>query len=271
MYSSHEARHTPRTDDVRGYDAMTTQSTQLYDGIGEAFEGFKALPLARYGEVPSVLALVGDVTGRSVLDLACGTGFYSREFKRRGAADVLGIDISGEMVAVARRFEGAEPLGVRYEVGDVAELPPLDGRFDVGVAVQLLSYAPDIAAMERMCRNIHGSIKPGGEFFLLNQSPDFRFDGPSIDKYGFRSELTGEEAETGPLARLTAHLPDHPVSFVTPRPRREVYENALTAAGFKDLEWVPLLISDAGFKEYGEDFWADLFVNPPLELLRCRS
>ena len=57
-------------------------SVQQYDGIGEAFEGFKSLPLMRYGEVPSFLGMVGDVSGRSVLDLACGTGFYSREFRR---------------------------------------------------------------------------------------------------------------------------------------------------------------------------------------------
>ncbi|WP_415949433.1 class I SAM-dependent methyltransferase [Streptomyces sp. KLOTTS4A1] len=246
-------------------------STQLYDGIGEAFEGFKALPLAQYGEVPSVLALVGDVRGKSVLDLASGTGFYSREFKRRGATDVLGIDISGEMIAVSKRLEEAEPLGVRYEVADAAELRDLGEQFDLAVGVQLLHYAEDRAAMERMCRNIHRSLRPGGEFFLLNQSPDFRFDGPSIDKYGLRSELTGEEAETGPLVRLTAHLPEHPVSFVTARPSREVYETSLAAAGFTDLEWVPLHVSDAGVEQYGEDFWADLFVNPPLELARCRA
>ncbi|WP_353962550.1 class I SAM-dependent methyltransferase [Streptomyces sp. NBC_00006] len=40
---------------------------------------------------------------RSVVDLACGTGFYNRLFKRRGATDVWGIDVSGEMVVVARR------------------------------------------------------------------------------------------------------------------------------------------------------------------------
>ncbi|NUP39087.1 MAG: class I SAM-dependent methyltransferase, partial [Streptomyces sp.] len=63
-------------------------SVQQYDKIGEAFEGFKSLPLTRYAEVPGFLALVGDVRGKSVLDLASGTGFYSREFKRRGAEDV---------------------------------------------------------------------------------------------------------------------------------------------------------------------------------------
>lgn len=97
---------------------------QLYDDIGEAFEGFKGLPLARYVEVPGFLALVGEVRGRSVLDLACGTGFYSREFKRRGASDVLGVDISGVMVAAARAREDEEPLGSATRRATSPNRPP---------------------------------------------------------------------------------------------------------------------------------------------------
>ncbi|MFH8839423.1 class I SAM-dependent methyltransferase [Streptomyces sp. NPDC017868] len=245
-------------------------SVQQYDEIGEAFEGFKSLPLTRYGEVPSFLGLVGDVKGRSVLDLASGTGFYSREFMRRGASEVLGIDISGEMVAAARGFEEREPLGVRYEVGDVSELRELDRRFDIALGVQLLNYAPDIAAMERMCRRVHRSLNPGGEFFVLAQKPDYRFDGPSLAKYGFLCEATGEEIETGPRVRITALL-DPPISFVGACPRREVYEDSLRAAGFGELAWVPLEVSEAGVREFGADFWADCLANPPFELLRCRA
>lgn len=245
-------------------------SVQQYDEIGEAFEGFKSLPLAQYGEVPSFLAMVGDVRGKSVLDLASGTGFYSREFKRRGAAEVFGIDISGEMVAVARAFEERDPLGVRYEVGDVAELRPLERQFDIATAVQLLNYAQDIAAMERMCRNIHRSLKPGAEFFVFAQRPDYRFDGPSLAKYGFLCEPTGEEIETGPRVRVTALL-DPPISFVGACPRREVYEQCLRAAGFSEVTWVPLEISDDGVRTFGTDFWADCLANPPLEMLRCRA
>ncbi|MFF0413961.1 class I SAM-dependent methyltransferase [Kitasatospora sp. NPDC004745] len=244
---------------------------QQYDGIGEAFEGFKALPLTRFGEVPSFLGLVGDVSGRSVLDLACGTGFYSREFKRRGATDVFGVDISGEMIAAARAIEQREPLGVRYEVGDVAELRPLDERFDIALAVQCLNYAEDVAAMERMCRNIHRSLVPGGEFFVFAQKPDYGFDCPSLEEYGFRCERLDEEAETGPRVRVTALLEPQPISIVGTAPRREVYESSLRAAGFSELEWVPLQISEAGIREYGKDFWADLFAYPPLEMLRCRA
>ncbi|MFF6981996.1 class I SAM-dependent methyltransferase [Streptomyces sp. NPDC008343] len=245
-------------------------SVQQYDQIGEAFEGFKSLPLTRYGEVPSFLGLVGEVSGRSILDLACGTGFYSREFKRRGATDVLGVDISVEMIAAARDFEQREPLGVRYEVGDVAELRPFDRRFDIAVGVQCLNYAEDIAAMERMCRNIHRSLVPGGEFFVFAQKPDYRFDCPSLEKYGFRCEPTGEERETGPGVRVTALLDPQPVSIVATAPRREVYEHCLQAAGFSEVEWLPLQVAEAGVREFGEDFWADLLAYPPLEMLRCR-
>ncbi|MET9346966.1 class I SAM-dependent methyltransferase [Streptomyces termitum] len=246
-------------------------TAQQYDGIGEAFEGFKALPLTRYGEVPSVLALIGDVTGRSVLDLACGTGFYGRELKRRGAGDVLGVDISTEMIAAARAIEARAPMGLRYEVGDVAELAPVEHPFDLALAVQCLNYARDEAEMERMCRNIHRSLVPGGAFHVFAQKPDYAFDCATLDTYGFRCEPTGEETGTGPGVRVTALLDPEPVSIVAAAPRRDVYERCLAAAGFRDVEWVPLHISEEGLARYGEEYWADLLAHPPLELLRCRA
>ncbi|MFD3513416.1 class I SAM-dependent methyltransferase [Streptomyces sp. NPDC058657] len=245
-------------------------SVQQYDEIGEAYEGFKALPLEQYAAVPGFLALVGDVRGKSVLDLASGTGFYSRELRRRGASDVLGVDISGEMIAVSRELEKREPLGVRYEVADVAELPALGEGFDVAVAVHMLNYAQDAATMERMCRAVHRNLKPGGEFFVLNQSPDFRFEGPSPERYGFRSELTDDRTEIGPRVRTTALL-DPPVSFLATLPRRDAHEQSLRAAGFSDLTWVQLEVSEAGLREFGEDFWSDFHANRPFEMLRCRA
>ncbi|MFC5889462.1 class I SAM-dependent methyltransferase [Kitasatospora sp. CM 4170] len=245
-------------------------SGQLYDEIGEAFEGFKNLPLARYGEVAGFLALVGDVKARSILDLASGTGFYSREFKRRGAARVLGVDISSAMIDAARALEESDPLGVQYEVGDIAELPAFEQPFDLAVAVQAFNYAEDVATIERMCRRIHRSLADGAELFAFVQHPDFRFDGPSLAKYGFLCESLGEETEIGPRVRITALL-DPPISFVANPPSREVYEKCLRAAGFSDITWVPLEISAAGVREFGAEFWDDFNANPALTMLRCRA
>ncbi|MFJ8078131.1 class I SAM-dependent methyltransferase [Streptomyces sp. NPDC096176] len=244
---------------------------QTYDEIGEAFEGFKALPLAQYVEAPSFLTLVGDVTGKKVIDLACGTGFYSRELKRRGAADVFGVDISGEMIGAAQRIEQADPLGVRYEAGDVADLSPAKERFDVATAVMLLNYAETVAAFEHLCRKVHESLNSGGEFFMLHQKPDYDFSGPSPRPYGFLTELTGEETETGPRVRVTALLQEAPISFTSGLARREVFETCLATAGFSEITWVPTEVSPAGIAAYGDGFWADYRANPAFEMLRCRA
>ncbi|MFI1801735.1 class I SAM-dependent methyltransferase [Streptomyces sp. NPDC020379] len=244
-------------------------TVQQYDEIGEAYEGFKTLPLARYPELGSFLRMLGNLTGKSVLDLACGTGFYTRQAKRLGAADVLGVDVSAEMVAAARAIEERTPMGVRYEVADGAELPRFERPFDAATAVYLLNYADDPAAMERMCRGVHRSLRPGGEFFVLTQAPGFRFDGPSTDKYGFRYVPEGESA-VGTQVRITALL-DPPIEFLTHYPRRDVYEGALTAAGFSEVTWVPLSVPEDGVKAYGPEFWEDFLANPPLEMLRCRA
>ncbi|WP_438290353.1 class I SAM-dependent methyltransferase [Streptomyces sp. HUAS TT7] len=248
---------------------MSAQET--YDEIGEAFEGFKALPLAQYVEAPSFLGMVGDVQGKKVIDLACGTGFYSRELKRRGAADVFGVDISGEMIAAATGIEQADPLGVRYQVGDVADLWLTDERFDVATAVMLLNYAETVDGFEHLCRKVHESLKSGGDFFMLHQKPDYDFTGPSPRAYGFLTELTGEQSGTGPRVRVTALLEGMPISFTSGLARREVFETCLAKAGFSEITWVPTEVSPAGIAAYGADFWADYRANPCFEMLHCRA
>src|SRR5215831_12995056 len=84
--------------------------------------------------------MVGALEGKRVLDVACGFGFYTRLLKRRGAAQVIGVDISPEMIRLAHQYEQAEPLGITYQVCDAVALPPL-APFDLVTAVYLLTYA----------------------------------------------------------------------------------------------------------------------------------
>ena len=65
---------------------------------------------------------MGDVDGKGVLDLACGTGHYARLLKARGAENVHGVDNSEELLKEARRHESAD--GVTYYRHDLIEGPP---------------------------------------------------------------------------------------------------------------------------------------------------
>jgi SAM-dependent methyltransferase len=58
----------------------------------------------------------GDVVGKSVLDVGCGSGIYSVDFARRGAKRVVGVDFSTNMLRIARddeeRFDVVFAMGV---------------------------------------------------------------------------------------------------------------------------------------------------------------
>ena len=65
-----------------------------YDAVAEEYKRSKLAPWRTYLERYSLLNLLGEVRGKSVLDLACGEGFYSRLVRERGAGRVVGVDWS---------------------------------------------------------------------------------------------------------------------------------------------------------------------------------
>src|SRR5919204_6846686 len=132
---------------------MITQTAQ-YDHIGSKYDEYAQTATLKRAECYSFFRLVGALEGKRVLDLACGFGFYTRQLKQRGAVQVVGVDISPEMVRLARAKEQEDPTGVEYRVGDAIHLPVL-GRFDLVTAVYLLNYATSKAQMLGMCRSAY--------------------------------------------------------------------------------------------------------------------
>ncbi len=239
-----------------------------YDRIGEDYELSKALPLTRFVERPTVLGLLDGVRDGSVLDLACGTGVYSRHARRLGARRVVGVDISAEMVEVARRAEVRTALGVEYRVGDAAELPVL-GTFDVVLAVYLFNYADSAAALARMARACARNLRPGGELRAFVARPDFDLTRPLPPEYGFRFASEGRLPH-GSRIRVSAGTRP-PVSFTAFLPRCDVYQEAFAAAGFVDRVWCPTELSVDGQLEFGPRFWDAYTANPPWAVFRCRK
>ncbi|MGK5544590.1 class I SAM-dependent methyltransferase [Streptomyces sp. URMC 127] len=237
-----------------------------YDRIGEDYELSKELPLTRFVERPSVLGLLADVRGKRVLDLACGTGVYSRHARRLGAERVLGVDISPKMIEACRAAEERAPLGVEYAVHDASELPRL-GTFDVLLAAYLFNYADSPGALERMARACARNLRAGGSLRAFVAHPGFDFGRPLPERYGFSFEREPDPAHEGRI-RVTAHT-DPRVSFSAYLPPAGVFEEAFTAAGFRDCAWRAVQPSVEGELEHGPAYWDDFRANPPWTVFHC--
>jgi ubiquinone/menaquinone biosynthesis C-methylase UbiE len=86
----------------------------------------------------------GDVTGKNVLDVGCGSGVYSVDFARRGSRRVVGVDFSENMLALARGEAEQHRVADRCEFvqADFLELD-LEETFDISIAMGVFDYVPD--------------------------------------------------------------------------------------------------------------------------------
>ena len=142
---------------------MADDAWSVYDRLGGAYERHAADGAynAHYDR-PAMLAVLGDVAGKRVLDAACGPGFYTRELASRGA-DVIAFDASEEMVRIVSA-DGADV--VRAVLGE--PLPFADASFDLAVCALAIHYAED---REMAFREFFRVTRPGGAAVISTQHP----------------------------------------------------------------------------------------------------
>ncbi len=112
-------------------------------------------------EQQAVLAALPALRDKTVLDLACGTGRYSRLARQRGARQVVALDYSPAMLA-------AMGAGERVR-GDLTDLPLRADAFDVVVAGLALGHASDLV---RCMHEIARVLLPGGALAYSDFHPE---------------------------------------------------------------------------------------------------
>jgi 2-polyprenyl-3-methyl-5-hydroxy-6-metoxy-1,4-benzoquinol methylase len=114
--------------------------------------------------------LLGPVAGQRVLDVACGHGRTARELASRGA-DVVGIDIAGQLIGKARELEENEPRGISYIHADVTAPGVLgEGEFD---AVCCNFGLSDIDDLDGAVTAVSAALRDGGRFAFSLLHPCF--------------------------------------------------------------------------------------------------
>jgi ubiquinone/menaquinone biosynthesis C-methylase UbiE len=147
--------------------------------------------------VVELVAREGELRGRRVLDVGCGTGRWAAALAERFGCEVTGVDVSPEMLEVARE---RVPHGVDLRFAAAERLPFADGSFErvlMTLVVHHVERGPSFAEARRV-------LERHGKLVLLTFDPE-HFAGYYLNRY-FPSFLPIDTKRFVPASTLTKEL-----------------------------------------------------------------
>jgi ubiquinone biosynthesis O-methyltransferase len=109
-----------------------------------------------------ILELVGDVSGKRILDVGCGDGEFAVELAKRGAI-VMGIDSSTAMIDAAEGRAKQCDAAVAFQVAMAENLPFPPEQFDIVTAITILCFVEDATPVFREIARV---LRPGGRLVI---------------------------------------------------------------------------------------------------------
>ena len=150
--------------DVSLTESGTSGIAAAWDRYAVAYQNAAKLPtdVVTYGVgvgTEAEFRLLGPVAGKRVVDLGCGGGQNSIAFARQGAISI-GVDVSVEQLAYARRLLEQEEVRVEFKHSDLSELAfQRADSVDIVFSAMAFQYVPDLP---RAFRQVHRVLKPQG-------------------------------------------------------------------------------------------------------------
>jgi ubiquinone/menaquinone biosynthesis C-methylase UbiE len=175
----------------------------------------------RFVEKPMMRSMLGDLSGKKVLMLGCGTGEETALLEEFGAGDLVGMDLSENSIKIA-----AETYP-RYQfvVGDMHELPFGDGEFDFVYSSLTIHYSDN---PEKVYAEIYRVLRPDGQLLFSVGHPirwasqDVQIGALPLRVTGHTREHDGEQVVYGSYNTFARHehffSDSNPLSFYTGAP-----------------------------------------------------
>jgi SAM-dependent methyltransferase len=123
------------------------------------------------------LQMLGDLVGKDVIELGCGTAYVSAWLARRGAR-VVGVDLSAEQLETARQMQERHGLSFPLVHASAEDVPLPDASFDLAASEYGASIwcDPDLWVAEAF-----RLLRPGGELVFLVNGTLLMLTSPDVD------------------------------------------------------------------------------------------
>lgn len=204
--------------------------------------------------LPNLLRTLAPAKGDRVLDLACGSGFFSRAFAAAGA-QVVGVDVAKRLIAIASE---AEHRGIEYHVAPAHKLGFIKDvsvdKIAIVLAIQNIENAQEVFAEAARV------LKPKGSLHIVMNHPAFRV--PKRSSWGWDEEAKAQYRRIdGYMSEGTVKIQMHPgdrpeeVTLSFHRPL-QVYFKFLRKSGLlvrSVEEWISHKVSEPGVRAAAEN------------------
>lgn len=234
-----------------------------YDGLAPQYSKTDVKPDKRYSILPTVLKLVGDCTNKTVLDLGCGSGFFTFPIAHRGASMVWGVDNSPTQIALAKELPS--PDNISFVEADIFISPLI--TVDIIVAPFVINYAQSVTILEFFFNKLYRHLNEGGKVIMVVDQPN----NADLKRFGAVKTLLGPKADETKI-RIDLFKDNNKVCTLS-----SVYYTdktlvqLLRRAGFKRITWHMPFISTEGIRALGPKFWKGYIQNPELGYLTAEK
>ncbi|MDC5855933.1 class I SAM-dependent methyltransferase [Vibrio europaeus] len=137
-------------------------------------------------ERPTTLALLGDVKGKAVVDMGCGSGIYAQWFLEHGVSNLTCVDLSAEMIDLVKSEYGNR---LTAYVQDLSKGLPNEASSsaDIIVCPLVLHYIEDLNVV---LKDVYRVLKPGGYIVFSTHHPFADFECTTSGNYFERERVT---------------------------------------------------------------------------------
>lgn len=165
-----------------------------------------------------------------LLDVACGTGDFSIAAYRSGVHQVIGIDISANMVEIGCRKIAEQGLGehISLRIGDSEQMEFADATFDV---VTVAFGVRNFEHLQKGLREMLRVLKPGGKVIILEFSMPEHFPMKQLYKFYFRYILPTLGGWISGNKGAYTYLPESVMKF----PQGQEFLQILRECGYTDV------------------------------------
>lgn len=154
------------------------------------------------------------VENKLVLDIACGCGMGTKMLSSR-ALRVHGYDIDKDTIEFAHEYY--EARNIKYDVGDIRQIPEVDEVFDTVVSVETFEH---VAEIEQVIKEVHRVLKPNGIWCFTTPNgeryPDHRIVQYHVKHYTEKELRKLLDDKFSVYVRRTGLEPDMTIHFKQP-------------------------------------------------------